>query len=112
MRSVQIKVINWYLITIVPPAVPCVEDQPNPEVGGGVERAGLSRSHCLVCRPGGERPFPQVLTFGICLPFHTDDVTVGFEIAVLCQRIHGKADTQSGSESGLRSIKTNSSNIV
>lgn len=45
--------------------VPFAEDQPDPEVGGSVEGAGLFGSHCLVCRPGGERPFPQVLTLGI-----------------------------------------------
>lgn len=82
MKSVQTKVLNWYLITNLPPTVPCVEDQPNPEVGGSVERAGLSGSHCLICRPGGERPFPQVLTFGICLLFYIEDFTMGFEIFV------------------------------
>lgn len=49
-------------------SVPSVEDQPNPEVGGGVARAGLSGSHRLFCRPGGKWSFPQVFPFGI-LPF-------------------------------------------
>lgn len=52
-----------------------MEDQPNAEVGGSVERAGLSGSHCLVCRPGGERSFTQVLTFGVCLVFYIEEFT-------------------------------------
>lgn len=58
------------------PPVPSAEDQPDPEVGGSMEGAGLPGSHCFLCCPGGERPFPQVLAFGIwlLLPFDlTDD---------------------------------------
>lgn len=59
-----------------------MEDQPNPEVGGSVERAGLSGSHRFFFRPRGKRPFPQVITFGDRL-FHIGDFTAGFELAVV-----------------------------
>lgn len=64
MFYVVCGVINRCLL-LTSHLVPCVENQPNPEVGGSVEGAGLSSSHCLVRCQGGERPFPQILTFGI-----------------------------------------------
>lgn len=47
-------------------SVPFAEDQSDPEVGGGLEGAGLSGPRCLVCCPGGKRSFPQVLSVGVC----------------------------------------------
>lgn len=67
------------------PPVPAAEDQPDPEVGGGVEGAGLFGSHCLLRRPGRERTFPQVLAFGIPLLLSLD-VSV---IQLLPQIVYG-----------------------
>ena len=44
--------------------VPSLEDEPHPEVGGCVARAGMSGTYRLVRSPGGERPLPQVITLG------------------------------------------------
>lgn len=60
---------NLKIVSLLPHAVSFVEDQPNPKVGSGVERAGLSGSDGLFRHPGGEWPFAQVFPFGICLLF-------------------------------------------
>ena len=49
---------------LFPVPVPCVEDQPHPQVGGSVERAWLPGTDCIFCCQGGERALPQVVTIG------------------------------------------------
>lgn len=58
-------------------SVSIVEDPPDPEVGGCVEGTGLSGSWSLLCSPGGEWPFPQVLPVGECCSVSSRDASGG-----------------------------------
>ena len=68
LEEVHVQNCNHYRsgpVLFIPLPVPCLEDQPHPQVGGSVEGARLSGTDCIFRRQRGERPLPQVLT--ICM---------------------------------------------
>ena len=60
----SLTVLLCFFLCISVPPVPTLENQSDIEVGGCVERTGLSGSYSILRCPGGEWSLSQVLTLG------------------------------------------------